>query len=223
MKLSIILLNVVILCLLLAPSISAKSSDIFIDHLTNLTWADCSGKDIHINQPGVLINVATNESITLIRGQDYNKSNLRRILEILDNYTYRDYIGPCDSKGGIYGSGDGFVDGCGILTCGNYKLDIDNDGYWWKGIRVDVPKEELFNIASGDNNTQVINKGDKSSINIGNSNIANTGDENQISQQLNNISVQMAFGAGTIFGIILTLLTFLLKNYWNKDRSTAKR
>jgi hypothetical protein len=218
MKMQTMLLIIIILSPWLVPNISAKSSDIFLDHLTDLMWKDCQGKDIHINQPGVLINVATNEPITLIKGQEYNKNMLRKILEILDNYTYRDYIGPCDSKNGTYGSGEGFVDGCGILTCGNYRLNIDHDGYWWKGVRVDVPYEELFNIASGDNNTQVINKGDGSSISIGNSNIANTGNDNRISQQLNNISVQIAFGAGSILGTIIGIILKMSYDTYRRRR-----
>ena len=202
MKLSIIILIVMVLSIFLAPTISARSSEIFKDHLTNLIWEDCKGKDIHINQPNVIVNVATNESITLFKGQAYTKDDLRRIIEILDNYTYRDYIGPCDSRNGTHVSGKGFVDGCGILSCENYILNIDKDGYEWKGIRVDVPKEELFAIASGDNNTQVINKGDRSSINIGNNNIANAGDNCSITQKDLNIS----FAKGTIFGLLISIL-----------------
>jgi hypothetical protein len=201
-----------ILFILLATTTSARSSEIFKDHLTNLIWEDCRGKDIHINQPNVIINTATNNSITLFKGQAYTKDDLRRIVEILDNYTYRDYLGPCDSRNGTHVSGIGFVDGCGVLSCENYILNIDKDGYEWKGIRVDVPKEELFAIASGDNNTQVINKGDGSPINIGNNNIANAGDNSSITKQDLNIS----FAKGTIFGLLVSILLKFLYDLFGK-------
>lgn len=205
MNKSIILLTFISLSLLLLSTTSAKSSEIFKDHLTNLMWEDCKGKDIYINQP-ILINKISNHSISLIPWP-YSKDELRYLIEVIDGQPYRDYLGAL---------GGSFVDsgwnGNGLLTCGNEKLDIDYDTYYWNGTKVDVPKEELFNIASGNNNTQVINKGDRNSVATGNNNIVSTGDNNLITQQDLNIS----FAKGTIFGVIISILFKILYDIWGK-------
>jgi len=189
-------LTIIIISLLLVPTISAKSSDVFIDYLTDLMWKDCKGNDIHINQP-ILIDTSTNQSISLITWPNYDKESFRRMIELLDSCPYMDYLGPCGGPHVECG-----WDGCDILTCGNKNLTIDYDTYYWNGKKVDVPKEELLAIASGNNNTQVINKGDASSINIGDSNTANTGDNNSITHQ----NLDISFAKGTILGAIIGIL-----------------
>jgi len=66
MKKSIIVLIVIGLTLSLLPFISAKSSEVFIDYLSDTMWKDCQGKDIHINSPGVLTYAANNSNVSLI-------------------------------------------------------------------------------------------------------------------------------------------------------------
>ena len=206
MKKSICLLTFICLSLLLLPNSSARSSEIFKEHLTNLMWEDCQGKDIHINQP-ILINKITNQSISLIPWP-YSKDELRYLIEIIDGLSYRDYLGA-------FGGGsfvDSGWDGNSLLTCDDNRLNIDFDTYYWNGTKVDVPKEELFNIASGNNNTQVINKGDRNSVTTGNHNTVNTGDNNSITQQ----DLKISFAKGTFFGILISIMFKILYDIWGK-------
>ena len=181
----------------------------FLDHLTNLMWEDCKGKDIHINQPGILKFTATNENVSLIKWPFYNKTGLKYILELLDKQPYRDYLGQC-GKNGTFASGEGYWDGCSILTCDNNRLDIDYDGYTWNNIRVDVPREE-FKIASG-NNSQIIETGDNSPVTTGDKSPITTGDDSPINQQ----DINIAFAKGTIFGVFITLLFKILYDFRGK-------
>ena len=200
----------IILSLMLAPTISAKSSDAFINHLTDLIWTDCKGKDIHINQSILNYTIENRTSYLKLIEWPYDRGTIRRIIELFGEgqSKFETFFGTCDDKG-VTITG---INGCGILTCGENRLNINGYNYFWNGVKVDVPKEELFNIASGDNNTQVINKGEGSSTNIGNNNIANTGDKSTITQQDLNIS----FVKGTIFGAVIGILLKFLYDIFSR-------
>lgn len=230
---SIILISVIILLLLLLPTASARSSQIFIDHLTNLIWDDCKGNDIRIHQPVITLDQVnhtisltklsnTTNQITFLSGLrwPYSRDQLKQVIQMLTEQPYRTYQGQCD---GVYSmvSDTGF-EGCGILTSGKNKLNINFDTYYWNGEKVDVPKEELYNIASGNNNTQVINKGDKNSINIGNSNIANTGENSTITQQDLNITFSKGIISGAIVLLIAETLGILLQRWLRKKKKVLK-
>lgn len=218
MKIQIILLSVVILSFILAPNISAKSSDIFIDYLTDLIWKDCNGEDININQP--IINYTTENHTSYLRIIEwpYERSTLRRIIELFgeQQHLFATFFGTCTDKG-VTISG---IDGCGILTCGNNKLDINGYNYLWNDVKVDVPKEE-FKIASG-NNSQIIETGDNSPVTTGEKSPITTGDHSPNNQQENNISVQMAFGAGSIFGTIIGIILKILFDMYRKNNARKK-
>jgi|WetSurSiteA1Bulk_404760.scaffolds.fasta_scaffold53519_1 hypothetical protein len=203
MKQLILILIVIILLSSLIQTNSGKSSDIFIDHLSNLMWVDCKGKDIHINQP--IINIpATNQSVSLIKWP-YSKETLRRVTQLLGETPYKTYIGQCD---GAYSMvSDTGWEGCGILTCGNNKLNINFDTYYWNGVKVDVPKEE-FKTTLG-NNSPIIETGDKSPVTTGDKSPITTGDSSPIAQQEWNI----AFVQGTVFGTILGIILKILYDY----------
>jgi len=201
MKKAFIVLNIIILSIMSISITSAKSEDLFLEHLTDVMWEDCKGKDLHINQPGILKYTTTMENVTLIKGSEYDRDSLRVILNLLDQKHYRNYLGTIGG-GTFVGSG---WDGYGILTCGNNRLDINYDTYYWNGMKVAVP-ENLFNIASGSNNTQIINKGDNNAAIVGNDNIANTGNGNTITQE----HLYLNFGTGFAIGAILTQLANIL-------------
>ena len=69
-----------ILSFVLVPTTPAKSSDIFIDYLTDMIYEDCQCKDIQINQP-YIIDTKTNKSIDVIMWP-YSYQDLRRIIEL---------------------------------------------------------------------------------------------------------------------------------------------
>jgi hypothetical protein len=199
-----VLTSIIILSLSLVQDISGKSSEVFIDHLTNLIWEDCRGKDIHINQP-VIIDLETNKSIPLIKWA-YNKSKIKDIIRIFGEeqpYFSNILSGTCEDKGPYVGG----IDGCGILTCGNNWLDINGYNYFWNGIKVDVPKEE-FKVTSG-NNSPIIETGDSSPVTTGDKSPITTGDNSPINQKELNI----AFAQGTIFGTIFGIMLKFLYDY----------
>lgn len=221
MKKSFKLLGIIILSLLLIPAISARSSDVFIDYLTDLMWNDCKGKDIHINQN--IINYTRDNQTSVLRlvkwpyntslgVADNNRNVLRRIIEIFgeEQHNFSTFYGTCDNKG-VTISG---IDGCGILTCGDNRLDINGYNYFWNSEKVDVPKEELlYAIASGNNNSQIINKGEGNFAVIGNNNVANTGENSDATQQI------LSFNFPSFaLGAILTGIASVLLQWWQKKK-----
>lgn len=178
---------------------SSIPSDTFIDHLTDLVWEDCRGKDIHINQP-ILIERSTNETVSLISG-GYSKEDLRYVLKLLGSVPYDFFVGTCEEKSQ---NNDIGWDGCGIITCEGNKLDINSDVYYWNGVKVDVPRDE-FKIASG-NNSQIIETGDNSLVTTGDKSPITTGDDSPISQKDWNIGFVQGSILGTILGIILKFM-----------------
>ncbi len=63
MKMLIIL--IMIFSLFSVNSVLAKSSDLFIDHLTNIIYEDCSEKNISLKEPYIQ-NTQTNTVVTTI-------------------------------------------------------------------------------------------------------------------------------------------------------------
>lgn len=178
MKKSIIISWIIILSLLLIFPTSSKPSNEFVNHLADMVYNDCKGNDIHINQP-IIKRISTNETFSLL-AWPYTISDVRVIVGLLGEVPYDSFEGPCNNKAMNIDLG---WDGCGILTSQNNRLDINGDTYYWNGVKVDVPGNELYNVA-GNNNTQVVTKGNENAVNIGNNNIANTG---KIAQSLSKI------------------------------------
>ena len=184
-----------LLLLLLVHSVSAKSSSLFVDHLATLIYNDCKGQDLAINQP-YIVSAATNTAINQIPESSYDYTTVRRIVEVLgDLEPYAFFQGTCENKRvAINGGGDG----CGIVTCGNNKLDINQYTYLWNGERVDVPKEE-FKATYGTNSPIIETLGDKSPV--------TTGDSSPIQQKETNTNFfSKDTLIGTVIGAILTVL-----------------
>lgn len=211
----------IILSLSFLPSISAKSSDIFIDYLTNMMWNDCQGNDIHINQPGVLSYIETNQSVSLIEWP-YDKNSLREIVRIFGEEQQiftTIFGGTCENYNDSTRIGG--INGCGILTCGDNRLDINGYNYFWNGIKVDVPQENLnFKTTYGPNSSIIETHGENSHVTIG--------DNNPVIQQDDHIWIQLFWSkstiAGMIIGILITKLLDLIIEYWrNRNKKSEKR
>mgnify|MGYP000852374504 FL=1 len=212
MKLPIILLHVVILSLLLLPNVSAKSSDVFIDYLTDLIWVDCKGNDIHINQPGVLVDVATNQNVSLIRWP-YDRSVIREIVRIFgeEQHIFGTITGgTCESYPESLG--------CGILTCGDNRLDINGYNYFWNDVKVDVPQENInLKATYGPNSSIIETQGMNSPVTIG--------PNSPINQQADAFWVQLFLPKVTILGMIIgaiitALLDFVIRHRKNKNKKS---
>jgi hypothetical protein len=221
MKKLIIIMVAIILSLSFLPSISAKSSDIFIDYLTNMMWNDCQGNDIHINQPGVLSYIETNQSVSLIEWP-YDKNSLREIVRIFGEEQQiftTIFGGTCENYNDSTRIGG--INGCGILTCGDNRLDINGYNYFWNGIKVDVPQENLnFKTTYGPNSSIIETHGENSHVTIG--------DNNPVIQQDDHIWIQLFWSkstiAGMIIGILITKLLDLIIEYWrNRNKKSEKR
>ncbi len=169
------LLFFVVLVLFSLPVISAKSSDIFIDYLSSKIYSDCQDKDIIIKEN--YIANSNGESINIFHNNSYDYSAVRKTIEIFGKYEpYEFFQGSCENKGV---SLSGRI-GCGILSCGNSKLDINQYTYFWNGERIDVPQETTNiainnngNLAQGLNNCnleqkQIKNELNNCTVNIGN-------------------------------------------------------
>jgi hypothetical protein len=207
-----ILIIIALLTLMLVPAAYSKPSDMFIDHLSDIVYNDCQNKDLYIKD-GFIINTVTNKTVTLINWP-YPYSYIRRIIELFGNYE------PFDlQNGGITISGNG--DGIGILKCGDHSLDINQFTYFWDGVRVDVPKEEIMQTYgnyspiiknNGDNNKIAIGQNNQvSETHVNNSPVTNT--SGSLSVTIFNIPIDIlsfSFGGITIFGG-LTLYRFLKK------------
>jgi hypothetical protein len=195
---------VLIISLIIVNFVSAKSSEMFIDYLTDEVYDSCAGKNLNIKEPFIQ-DTLTNESVTLIPWP-YDKLILRRIIELLGNYEPWDFFhGTCDNKGISMG---GSKDGCGILSCENNKLDINQYTYFWNDERVDVP-QEYFKTVYGDN----IETGDNSQV--------TTGDNSPINQT--DLFFHLFWSKGTIGGIILSGIVWLITRIiWLKVKSIKK-
>jgi hypothetical protein len=204
MKIPPILIGIMIVSFALGTITSAKSSDIFIDYLTDMVYEDCQGNDIQINQP-YIINIKTNESVDVITWP-YGYQDLRRIIELFGEIEpFAFFQGSCENKG-VSISG---ADGCGILTCQNNRLDINQYTYFWNGIRVAVPKEE-FKTTFGPNSPIVETHGDKSPV--------TTGDNSPITQKENNILNELFWSKGTIGGLIVAGVLNIIYIFVKKHR-----
>ena len=213
MKRLIIALIAIILSSLLLPSISAKSSDVFIDYLTNMMWNDCQGNDIRINQPGVLRYIETNQSVNLIKWP-YEKNTLREIVRLFGDEQQiftTIFGGTCENYN--ESTRIGGINGCGILTCGANRLDINGYNYFWNGIKVDVPQENLnFKTTYGPNSSIIETHGEKSPV--------TTGSNSPINQQEDSTWIQLFWPKvtflGMIVGALITILTELAVKYLKK-------
>jgi len=167
--------------------VNAKSSDLFINHLSNIVFDDCRDKDITIKD-NFIKNTLTDKSVTLITWP-YNQENIRRIIELFSEIEpFDNYFAGCNSGKSGYFMGK---DGCKILTCGDHWLDITNIDYSWDGIRVEVPREEFNNYyaqTSGDNSP------------------ATAGNNNEVLQKNTSWLINLFWSEGTIGGVILTIL-----------------
>jgi len=201
MKKPIVVLNILILSLLVLPTASAKPSDIFIDHLTDLIWADCQGKDIHINGN---ISYCIGKTCTTVIPWPYDRAFLRQFLKQLGEHqsNFSTFMGTCENKI-MYTSG---INGCGILTIGSIKLNINGDNYYWNNTKVDVP-EEVLKINQGPNSTLVETHGPNSPV--------TTGPNSSINQQGNNIHIELSVPkeslAVAIIGAIVAITAIVLK------------
>lgn len=151
-------------CLLLILSsvpTNAKSSDLFIDHLSDIIFKDCQNQDLHIKN-NFIFSTVTNKTVTLI-SWPYDYSTLRKIIQLLGENEPFDFIQATNS-GSVTMTGNG--NGIGILKCGEYNLDINQYTYFWRGTRVDVPKEE-FKTTYGNNSPIVETHGENSPVAIG--------------------------------------------------------
>lgn len=203
-----------ILSLSLTQSISAKSSDEFIDQLADMIYEDCQGKNININQS--ITYIPTNYTFNSIEWP-YDKNLIKAIIKYLDTENYSFITGTCDNKRMCT---DG-VDGCGILKCDDKRLDINGDTYYWNGTKVDFLKEE-YKI-NGSYNALI--KGDSNQVTTGNYNQMNQikGNNNYVSQQEENIFVQLFWSKGTIGGLIIAfildiLYLFVKRKYENSGK-----
>lgn len=202
------------LSLLLASTISAKSSDEFINQLAETICEDCQGENIKINQS--ITYIPTNYTFNSIEWP-YDKNLIKAIIKYLDTENYSFITGTCDNKR-MYTDG---VDGCGILKCDYKRLDINGDTYYWNGTKVDFLKEE-YKI-NGSYNALI--KGDSNQVTTGNYNKMSQikGDNNNVAQKEDNILLQLFWSKGTIGGIlivfILDILYLLIKRkYENSDK-----
>ncbi|MFA5259014.1 MAG: hypothetical protein WC402_02975 [Candidatus Pacearchaeota archaeon] len=175
---------------LLTSLVNATSSSLFVDHLSKTIYNDCQNKDIIIKE-GYIQNTLTNKSVTILPWQ-YSYDNVHRIIEILGNYEpYEFFQGSCENKG-VSISG---IPGCKILSCGDKYLDVNQYTYFWNGVRVDVPKEEFntYNAqTSGDNSPAV------------------AGNNNNIQQNNKSLLINLFWSKGTIGGLIIGGIIWLL-------------
>ncbi len=159
--------------LIFVNCVHASSSDLFINYLSPIIYADCQGQDLQIKN-NFLFNTGTGQPITNI-SWPYSYETLRRIIELLGEYEpFNDYASGCngDKSGWDYGK-----DGCSILKCGENILDIDDYLYFWNRERIDIP-QDITNIAI--NNQGNLVQG------LSNCNIK----QEQYKQELNNCTIK---------------------------------
>lgn len=151
----------IMLILFSVPIAYSKPSNASIDYLTDIVYQDCQNKDLYIKD-GFIVNTQTNKTVTLINWS-YPDSFVRRIIELFGDHE------PYDSYNKGVSISMGSQNGEGILKCGSHSLDINQFTYFWDGVRVDLPKEEILQTY-GDNSPIVKNNGENNKIAIGQNN-----------------------------------------------------
>lgn len=221
MRKIIIAIVIIILFLSLVSITSSRHSEEFIDQVADMICNDCQSKDIYLSKP---ITVYPNDGSSSYDIYNitwpYDKSIVKFIINVYSNTNFSYIQGTCDNKI-TFTSGPDIIDGCGLLRCGNYKLNINGDNYYWNGEMIDfLKKEEMHNIASGNNNTQIIAKGDSNALVAGNNNIANTGENCTITKQ----DLSFSFTKGFAWGAVLTFLletAIILYQRWQKKKKES--
>jgi hypothetical protein len=156
--------------------VNATPSDAFIDHLSGMIYSDCQNKNISIKEGFLNLTKGTSSiSFTFQQWPYYDYSFIRRIIQLLGENEPYDIYASC-AGGGENGITRG-LNGCGILNCSNYTLDIIQYTYFWRGTRVDVPKEEFTYGA----NSPIIS--------AGNNNLVTTGNNSPVTQTIENNTV----------------------------------
>lgn len=190
---------------ILLMNVSAKSSDMFIDYLTEQIYQGCYEEDILLKQ-GFIYQETRGVKEDLVNiNWPYSYPTLRRIIQLFGEIEpYDNYFDGCERQdGSSYTKG---LNGCDILSCNGHKLDINNYEYFWDDVRVDVPREE-FKTIYGDN---IETYGDESPVTTGDESPVTTGDNSPITQEEKNVWVQLFLSKGTIVGAILGLLLKIL-------------
>lgn len=153
-------------------------------------------------------------TVTAIR----DKNELREAITIFGEmqHQFEDFRGTCDQKAGGWSG----INGCGILTCGDNRLNINGYNYFWNDKKVDVPQEIINSKATyGPNSSIIETHGENSPV--------TTGDHSPITQQTDSIWIQLFWSKGTIggmiIGVILTKSFELIIEYWKTRNKKAKK
>lgn len=181
--------------ILIISLIGARSSGEFIDHLTEIIYKDCEGKDLDLTNANLYSDKEFTKKINLISWPNYSIFEIRKIIEKFSEgepYMFWQQSG----KGGIsIGDKNGF----GILKCDPHNLDINRETYYWDKVKVDIPREE-FKITYGQGSPIIEIYGDQSPV--------TTGDNSPINQT--NIWIQLFWSKGTMGGVILSIILSLI-------------
>ena len=112
-----------------APNVWAGNE--IIDYLSGIIYDDCEGFDVMTNYDVIWIGPAESKKRYMISDTDpVKKEKIKELIAFLVNnepYTI-DMGGPTISTG---------KDGMGIAWCGDKKLDINFNTYYWNNERVD--------------------------------------------------------------------------------------
>lgn len=131
-----------------ANKIYALKEPKFIEHISRIICEDCEGADINIKK-GFLTYRDSNQEVTVLRWP-YDDRQIDRIIELfVQGEPYNRYA--FNKKGsGVSMGASKTADK--ILTCKNHVLDINYDDYYWDGIKVELPRQNIdvdISAASG--------------------------------------------------------------------------
>lgn len=124
---------------------SALHSEEYLRSLTNKISQECGSNDYSIKE-GILFNRLTRENITLVKNSEANYEALYKIISYLDQLPYVAYTPmPCENAVTSSGKSNAIM-GCGLLRCGDHKLDVSGDTFYWDNVKFEEIKRE-FNYA----------------------------------------------------------------------------
>lgn len=160
-----------------------------------------------------IINSVTNKTVTVIDWY-YPNSTVRRIIELFGD------LEPFNLQTGGVVIGANGGDGTGILKCGNHNLDINQFTYFWDGVRLDLPKEEILQTY-GNNSPIVKNNGDNNQIAVGQNNQISekhvTNSSSSWSITILNIPIDIASFSLGGFSVGSVALYFIIRQRKNKQ------
>ncbi len=204
-----VLIGIIIAFLLTVSNVHALQTEEYLNHVTDLVYDSCKGKDIKLKDNFFMR--ADNSGFVTELKWPYDRELIKATVDYISRSE------PYSASNNMYNGGNIEVGGKSvlidnrgenILTCGENHLDAYIREYYWNTRKIELPRN--IQINEGGKATF----GDRSPIIDANNSQVTTGDNSPINQE--NIFIQLFWSKGTIGGAIIVIVLNILYHFWKK-------